>query len=74
MSFNILRVHYLPKPKGSALLKKKKSHINLISYIWCYLFNLLKIKINKITKLMLQTYAVHVEDTTRYDTRETALQ
>lgn len=26
MSFNILRVHYLPKPKGSALLKKKKPH------------------------------------------------
>ena len=41
-------------------MDKKKDPI----FLWCYLFNLLKIKVNKINKLMPQTYAAHVEDTT----------
>lgn len=77
MNFYILKLHYLLKTKelGLTLLKKKNkdSHISLIPYIWYYLFNLLKIVIN-IIKLVLQTYAVQVEDTTREDTIETALQ
>lgn len=71
---HIKRVYYLPRTEGAVpyFIKNKDSHINLISYIY-YLFNLLKIVIN-IIKLVLRTYAVHVEDPARENTIETALQ